>query len=248
VNGSPFYVMSLVEGDVMDTPEKADQLSPELRQAMTRDLVEVLAALHALDIDEIGLGDFGRREGYIERQIARWSKQWAGSKTRDLSVVDEVAAQLATRVPSQQGVGVVHGDYRFGNCVSDLEAGRIVAVLDWELCTLGDPLADLGYLGVYWAVDGRSGGGVYDPTAVGGFGSFDDVVERYAKLSPRDVSDVNYYVAFQMWRSAVIIEGVYARHLGGQMGDGSATGEQLAFFGQATVDLAERAHEALATL
>jgi aminoglycoside phosphotransferase (APT) family kinase protein len=248
VNGSPFYVMTLVEGDVMDTPEKADQVSPDVRQAMTSDLVEVLTALHALDIDEIGLGDFGRREGYIERQIARWSKQWAGSKTRELPVVDEVAAQLATRVPAQQGVGVVHGDYRFGNCVSDLAAGRIIAVLDWELCTLGDPLADLGYLGVYWSVDGRGGGGVYDPTAVGGFGSFDDVVERYAKLSPRDVSDVNFYVAFQMWRSAVIIEGVYARYLHGQMGDGSATGEQLATFGNSTVELAERAHEALTSL
>ena len=114
--------------------------------------------MHNLDVDAVGLGDFGRREGYIDRQLARWSKQWDGSKTSDLPVVDEVAAQLAKRVPAQQGVGVVHGDFRFGNCVTDTAAGRINAVLDWELCTLGDPLADVGYLGVLWA-DGDGDGG-----------------------------------------------------------------------------------------
>ena len=118
-------------------------------------LVDVLADLHAADVDEIGLGDLARREGYVERQIKRWSTQWANSKTRELPAIDEVASHLAANVPTQQGVSIAHGDYRFGNCITDVEQGRIAAVLDWELCTLGDPLADLGYLGVYWvAADG----------------------------------------------------------------------------------------------
>ena len=115
----------------------------------------MLADLHAVDVDEIGLGDLARREGYIERQLKRWSTQWDNSKTRELPAVDEVAERLAARVPAQQGVVIAHGDFRFGNCMTDVEHGRIAAVLDWELCTLGDPLADVGYLSVYWTDPGR---------------------------------------------------------------------------------------------
>ncbi len=249
VNGAPFYVMTLVDGDVVDSPEKAALLSAPARASMAADLIDVLAAMHNLDVDAVGLGDLGRREGYVDRQLARWSKQWDGSKTRDLPVVDEVAAQLAKRVPAQQGVGVVHGDFRFGNCVTDTAVGRIIAVLDWELCTLGDPLADVGYLGVFWSDgEGSTRGSVYDPTAVGGFGSFDDAIERYSKQSSRDLSDINYYVAFQLWRSAVIMEGVYARYLHGAMGDDPAVADQMDFLGHSTIDLSERAHVALSHL
>jgi aminoglycoside phosphotransferase (APT) family kinase protein len=249
VNEAPFYVMSLVDGEVMDTPEKAMQITPDARSAMAVHLIEVLAALHALDVDAVGLGEFGRREGYVERQLARWSKQWENSKTRELPVVDEVAERLGKQIPDQQGVGVVHGDFRFGNCVADTDVGRVKAVLDWELCTLGDPLADLGYLGVFWSDGTSNSGNVYDPTSVGGFGSFEEAVERYAALSSRDVSDVSFYVAFQLWRSAVIMEGVYARYRQGQMGVAAAgDDDQLAFLERSTVELADRAHDALATL
>jgi aminoglycoside phosphotransferase (APT) family kinase protein len=249
VNDAPFYVMTLVAGEVVDSPEKASLVSEPARAAMAEHLIEVLAAMHDLDVDAVGLGDLGRREGYIERQLARWSKQWEGSKTRDLPAVDDVAAQLAKRVPDQQGVGVVHGDFRFGNCVTETSAGRIAAVLDWELCTLGDPLADLGYLGVFWSSgEGSTRGSVYDPTAVGGFGSFDDAVERYARLSARDLGDIHFYVVFQLWRSAVIMEGVYARYLHGAMGEGAVPADQLEFLGHSTVELSERAHDALSLL
>ena len=157
------------------------------------DLIDVLAELHLLDVDAIGLGDLAKRTGYVERQLRRWSTQWKDSKTRELPAIEEVEARLRADVPVQQAVAVAHGDYRFGNCLTDPTAGRIAAVLDWELCTLGDPLADLGYLRVYWADPGCgrvavSGGRHNDPTGAGGFPSYDELVERYAARTGFDVS------------------------------------------------------------
>lgn len=218
VNGAPFYVMEFVDGVVLDSPEGAVALPERLRSAASEHLIDVLADLHAVDIDAIGLGDLARRDGYIERQLKRWSGQWAKSKTRDVPVVDDVAARLAANVPDQQGVSIAHGDYRFGNCLVDPENGRVTAVLDWELCTLGDPLADLGYLGVYWVKpDGE--GRHNDPTSASGFPSYESIVERYAAKTGRDVSNIDYYVAFSHWRLGVISEGVYARYVNGAMGD-----------------------------
>ncbi len=218
VNGAPFYVMEFVDGVVLDSPEKADLLPHDLRYRSCEHLVDVLADLHAADVDEIGLGELARREGYVERQIKRWSTQWENSKTREIPAIEEVARHLAENVPVQHGVSIAHGDFRFGNCLVDTSSGRIAAVLDWELCTLGDPLADLGYLGVYWV--GADGEGRHnDPTSAPGFASYHDVVERYAQRTGRDVSQIDYYVAFSSWRLAVISEGVYARYLHGAMGD-----------------------------
>ena len=168
VNGAPFYVMGHVDGVVLDTPVKGEQLEPAVRLAASHDLVDVLADLHAVDVDAVGLGDLARRDGYIERQLKRWSTQWANSRTRDLPAIDEVAERLATRVPRQREVVVAHGDYRFGNCLTDPASGRIAAVLDWELCTLGDPLADVGYLGVYWTDPGGDALRPNDPVRVAG--------------------------------------------------------------------------------
>jgi aminoglycoside phosphotransferase (APT) family kinase protein len=238
VNGAPFYVMSFVDGTVYDNPAKADALTVEQRRTASFDLIDVLVGLHGLDIDAIGLGDLAKRTEYIERQLARWTKQWAASKTRELPAIDEVQAWLAAHVPPQQGVAVVHGDYRFGNCLVD-DRARIAGVLDWELCTLGDPLADLGYLCVYWSDPGSGAGRHNDPTAAGGFATRAEIVERYASSSGRDVSAVDFYVAFSSWRLAVISEGVYARYLNGAMGD--ASGVDLAPFADGVVQLAESA-------
>jgi aminoglycoside phosphotransferase (APT) family kinase protein len=247
VNGAPFYVMSLVEGAVVDSITGAGSIGLSARARMATDLADVLGELHGLDVDAVGLGDFARREGYIERQIARWSKQWDGSKTRQLPSVDQVAGQLADRVPAQQGVAVVHGDYRFGNCITDPATGEIRAVLDWELCTLGDPLADVGYVGAHWSPSDGGGGRHNDPTGAGGFGSYDDFVERYTKHSSRDVSAIDYYVAFQLWRTAIILEGVYARYLGGAYG-GQQLGAELDILRDSPVELIEQAQAALARL
>lgn len=246
VNGAPFYVMEFVAGEVLDSPEKAALLAPELRVGASEHLVEVLADLHAADVDAIGLGDLARRDGYIERQIKRWSTQWENSKTREVAAIEEVARHLAANVPVQHGVSIAHGDYRFGNCLVDVTTGRVAAVLDWELCTLGDPLADLGYLGVYWVrADGESRAN--DPTGAGGFLSYADVVERYARRTGRDVSQIDYYVAFSSWRLAVISEGVYARYLHGAMGDQNDP-EALERVRTGTIELAEQALDAVRRL
>ena len=219
VNGAPFYVMGFVDGEVLDSVEKAALLPYELRRPASEHLVDVLADLHAVDIDEVGLGDFAKREGYIERQVKRWSAQWEGSKTRELPAIDEVAVRLRERMPVQRGTSIAHGDFRFGNALVDVQQGRVAAVLDWELCTLGDPLADVGYLGVYWYDGEAANVRANDPTSAGGFPSYADLLERYATRTGRDLSGIDYYVAFSCWRLAVISEGVYARYLHGAMGD-----------------------------
>lgn len=219
VNGAPFYVMAFVPGVVLDSPEKGELLSVPLRKQASEDLIDVLADLHALDVDAVGLGDLAKRDGYVERQVKRWSTQWQNSKTRELPAVDEVASLLGNNIPVQQGVSIAHGDFRFGNCLTDVENGRIAAVLDWELCTLGDPLADLGYVGIYWTDPGMPNMRGTDPSGIEGFPTFDHLVERYAKRTGRDCSNIGYYKAFASFRLAVICEGVYARYLHGAMGD-----------------------------
>jgi aminoglycoside phosphotransferase (APT) family kinase protein len=218
VNGAPFYVMGFVDGVVLDSPERADVMSDELRVQASHHLIDVLADLHAVDVDTVGLGDLAKRDGYVERQVKRWSTQWENSKTRELPAIDEVARRLRERIPVQQGVSIAHGDYRFGNCLTDVVNGRIAAVLDWELCTLGDPLADVGYVGVYWYDGDAANMRANDPSSGGGFPPYSELLERYATRTGRDVSDIDYYIAFGCWRLAVISEGVYARYLHGAMG------------------------------
>ena len=242
VNDAPFYVMSFVEGVVLDSPTKGETLQTPLRRVASGHLIDVLADLHSLDVDDIGLGDLAKRTGYIERQVKRWTTQWENSKTRDLSAIDEVARILANNIPPQQGVVVTHGDYRFGNCLTDIATGQIVAVLDWELCTLGDPLADLGYIGVYWTDNGHPLLREVDPSGIEGFPKYAELVQRYADKTGRDVSNVGYYRAFSSWRLAIISEGVFARFTKGAMGD---TDQDTAVMKASTEVLAESALQAV---
>lgn len=242
VNGVPFYVMGYVDGVVLDSVDRAAQLPVELRPRAAEHLIDVLADLHDVDVDAVGLGDFGKRTGYVERQVKRWSTQWENSKTRELPAIDQVARRLGEHIPSQRGVAIAHGDFRFGNCLTDVYNGRIAAVLDWELCTLGDPLADVGYLGVYWFDGQPANVRANDPTSAGGFPSYEDLIERYALRTGRDVSGIDYYIAFSCWRLAVISEGVYARYLHGAMGD------QVIDLEQFSVNVEMLAERALAAL
>ncbi len=219
VNGAPFYVMSYVPGVVLDSAERAQLLTPDQRRAASFHLIDVLADLHDVDIDEVGLGDLARRDGYVERQVRRWTTQWEKSKTRELAEIDEVARRLAANIPEQLGVTIAHGDYRFGNVLVDTDTARVTAVLDWELCTLGDPLADVGYLGVYWSDPGEPQYRPNDPTGIEGFPTYAEMCARYAERTGRDLSNIDYYVAFSSYRLAVISEGVYARFVKGSMGD-----------------------------
>jgi len=246
INDAPFYVMAFVDGVVLDSVDKAASLPVDLRRATSEHLIDVLADLHAVDVDAVGLGELARREGYVERQVRRWSSQWEQSKTRDLPAIDEVARRLAAHLPEQRGSCIAHGDFRFGNCLTDVDGGRIAAVLDWELCTLGDPLADVGYLGVYW-FDGEAGNlRANDPTGAGGFPAYADLLDRYASRTGREVSGIGYYVAFSCWRLAVISEGVYARYLHGAMG--AQEGIDLPSMKAGTEALAERALDASSSL
>ena len=245
VNGAPFYVMAHVPGVVLDSTDRAASMTLEARRSAGEHLFDVLADLHAVDIDEVGLGDLARRDGYIERQVKRWTTQWEKSKTRELAAIDEVGRRLADGIPEQRGVSIAHGDYRFGNVLVDPDAGRVEAVLDWELCTLGDPLADVGYVGVYWSDPGETQLRANDPTGIDGFPTYAEMLERYAARTGRDLGDIAYYRAFGAWRLAVISEGVYARYLAGAMGNQDIDPAVLEGFKLGTEGLAEDALRSL---
>jgi aminoglycoside phosphotransferase (APT) family kinase protein len=219
VNGAPFYVMSYVEGTIVFDRDAGLAVDPAIRPNMTRSLVKTLAALHRLDPDEVGLGDLGRKEDYCARQLRRWKRQIDEGTDRALPLLHELHDRLAASIPPQQGAGIVHGDYRLDNCMMS-PTGEVTAVLDWELCTLGDVLADLAGLVTYWGDDPDAVGRLaMMPTGVPGFGSADAVVDEYARYSDRDLSDMPWYVAFMHWRLACIIEGVRVRFALGAMGD-----------------------------
>jgi aminoglycoside phosphotransferase (APT) family kinase protein len=223
VNGAPFYVMDFVDGRVLRDAAAARDITAGARRHASHSIADTLAKIHAVDPDAVGLGDLGKKEGYIPRQLKRWYGQWNDSKTRELPVVDEVHDALSSRVPEQGPAAIVHGDYRLDNCMTD-DDGELIAVLDWEICTLGDPLADVGLLMVYWTEAGDASPMLLTaPTAVDGFLSRKEVLDRYAEQSGRDLSQIDFYIAFGYWKLACIVEGVYARYVGGAMG-GDATG------------------------
>jgi aminoglycoside phosphotransferase (APT) family kinase protein len=242
VNGAPFYVMDFVDGQVVRDPFAASSLDPEVRRRAGESLIEVLARIHTVVPAEVGLDDLGRHEGYIERQLKRWHGQLEASRTRDLPVMDEVHTALCASVPEQGPATIVHGDYRLDNCMLAPD-GSVMAVLDWELCTLGDPLADLGLLCVYWSDPGDAGNlAVNGATAVGGFPTRRELIDRYSELTGRDTSHIDFYVAFGYWKLACIVEGVYSRYAGGAMGD--RAGQDFSAFADAVSELADAALEA----
>lgn len=229
VNGAPFYVMDFVEGTVLrSTDEAAAYPTAAARQRIGEQLVDSLVAIHSVDPDAAGLGDLGRRDGYVERQLTRWAGQWEKSKTRSLPVVEEVHRRLSSAIPEQVETTIVHGDYRLDNVIYDGE-GNVAAVVDWELCTLGDPRADLGLLMVYWAEPGDHRISLFRPaTSEPGFPHRDDLLARYAERSGRDISGIDFFVALGYWKLAIIIEGVLARFRGGQYGSDSEAGDEFA--------------------
>jgi aminoglycoside phosphotransferase (APT) family kinase protein len=220
VLGVPFYVMGFVDGLVVRDGATAGVLGEDGRRAAADSLVDVLAGLHALDPDDVGLGDLGRREAYVERLLRRWQKQWLGWKTRELPIMDEVADRLGQRIPPAGPARLVHGDYGLHNVLITRETGRVGAVLDWELCTLGDPLADLGWLLALWTQPGDTFVPLPDPpTFASGFPDRPGLIHRYAARSRRDLSAIDFYVALALWKLAVVLEGVYSRHASGAYGE-----------------------------
>jgi aminoglycoside phosphotransferase (APT) family kinase protein len=222
--GAPFYVMERVVGHVCRNglpPGYAD--TPARRAAIGLALVDTLADLHAVEPDAVGLAEFGRPAGFMQRQLRRWSQQWEASKAREHPELDELRDTLVQTRPEQRASAIVHGDYRLDNTVlHPTHPGRIVAVLDWEMSTLGDPLADLGALLAYWSEAGddgvRAAARIVPPVTAGeGFPTREQVVARYAQRTGFDVSDVDWYQAFAFFKLAVVCQGIAARAAGGAM-------------------------------
>jgi aminoglycoside phosphotransferase (APT) family kinase protein len=226
VNDAPFYVMNFIEGHVLDTAALTSRVLPNerLRAALGESVIDTLAALHLTDPDTVGLGDLGRKQAYLDRQLKRWRGQWEKSKTRELPAMEESYELLLAAKPEQKYTGIVHGDYRLGNMISG-EDGSVKAVLDWELCTLGDTLADVGYVMNNWAQadDPQDEETAVAPTATPGFPTRAEFIEAYAKRTGHEVENVDYYRSFQYWRLAAIVEGVLARYLKGVMGNEANT-------------------------
>ncbi len=216
VNGQPFYVMEFVEGIVPHTADVLSQLTSEERQSFGLHVIEVLADLHTTDIDAIGLGQLAKKEDYLGRQLKRWTQQWLATKTAEIPDMDRSLELLHEKRPKQIGATIVHGDYRVGNML--INHGKMAALLDWELCTLGDPLADVGYLLNTWAEPGDPVSGTA-PTGIGGFPTRQELSDIYETKTGRSLAAINYYRAFSHWRLAAISQGVYKRYSVGAMGD-----------------------------
>jgi aminoglycoside phosphotransferase (APT) family kinase protein len=244
VTGAPFYVMRFVDGQVVrDRQGAEDLLTPEARRAASEDLVDVLVRLHTVDVDAVGLGELSRREGYLERQLRRWHGQLEKTRTRDLPLLDEVHRRLSASVPPQGAAAIVHGDYRLDNVILEPETGAVKAVLDWELTTLGDPLADVGMLLVYWTEpDDEVQVLPTAPTRASGFARRADLIEQYQAASGRDLSGIGYHVAFGYWKLACILEGVYSRYASGAYGE---TDDSFQAYGDLVVRLGEAASVAV---
>jgi aminoglycoside phosphotransferase (APT) family kinase protein len=237
VNGAPFYVMQHVDGIVARDAESGEAIPLDARRAVTEALVDGLVAIQEVDVDAVGLGDLGRREAYVERQLSRWQRQWEATRDTDVPVMDELHARLAADVPEQGPATIVHGDYRLDNCIVGPE-GAVRAVLDWELCTLGDPLADVGQLMVYWVEPGDPfAGALPSATTLEGFPRRDEVLGLYAERSGRDLSRIGFYTALGYWKLACILQGVAVRYRAGAMGDdghevGQHFSQQVAALGE----------------
>jgi aminoglycoside phosphotransferase (APT) family kinase protein len=218
VNERDFYVMHFLDGIVVRNIDIGRSLSEAVRARMCHELVDTLCALHRVDIDAAGLGNLAKREGYIERQLKRWSGQWEQSKTREIPLIDKVRDALSSLQPPPSNATIAHGDYRLSNCMMNSQ-GPVAGVLDWELCTLGEPMADLGYLMCYWFdPEDPTQGGDAQTTSLPGFLNQDEMAGLYAEQMKVNVAATDYYRAFAHWRLACIGEGVYARYLGGQQG------------------------------
>jgi aminoglycoside phosphotransferase (APT) family kinase protein len=241
VIGAPFYVMVLVEGDVMTTeiPEPLDE--PEERRRIASELLDALVEIHAVDWRACGLEGYGKPTGYLERQVRRFSGLWDHNRTRELEVLDRVTEWLQRNIPEQQAATIVHGDYRLGNTMFAPGApARLAAIFDWELATIGDPLADLGYFTATWIEPGDDApafrlGAV---TTRDGFPSRAELIAGYEERTGRSMRDVRWYTTLALWKSAVFLEGSYKRLLAGTTDD-----PFFALLDEGVPDLAQRAWE-----
>jgi aminoglycoside phosphotransferase (APT) family kinase protein len=223
VIGSPFYVMAFEEGVVITSEVPAHLDSPEQRRQICEELIDALAEMHAVDWRACGLEGFGKPTGYLERQLRRFNGLWEHNKTRELPLVQEVGEWLAANMPESPPATIVHGDYRLGNTMFASDApARLVAIFDWEMATIGDPLADIGYLTATWSERGAEHGTMFDrmsATHQEGFMTRDELVARYQERTGHSTSDLRWYQALALWKAAVFMEGNYKRSVAGTVDD-----------------------------
>jgi aminoglycoside phosphotransferase (APT) family kinase protein len=223
VIGAPFYLMEFVEGEVVRSMERLATLGTCDGVGAAFSLVDVLAKLHQIEVEAVGLADLGRPAGFMERQVRRWTKQLEASRSRDLPGIESLADALAAALPVEQTSALIHGDYRLDNCI--LKNAEVAAVLDWEMATLGDPLADLAMFAMYY-------GGfadlpndiVHSPAGIAGFPRTIDLLERYATATGSDVDQFHWYMAFAWFKFAVILEGIHYRSVLGMSAADEFTG------------------------
>ncbi len=234
VIGTAFYVMEYLEGRVFRDPTMPGSTEAE-RRAVYTNLAENLAKLHKVDYEKVGLGNFGKPGNYFERQIARWIKQYRGAQTADIPSMEELIKYLPNHIPDEQSVTIAHGDYRLGNTMFHPTEPRMIAVLDWELCTIGHPLADVAYNCMYDLLGVAGGFGPVDRTKTPGVPTEAEYAAAYCRFSGRDrIENWNFYLAFSMFRLASISQGVYKRGL-----DGNASSERAMTLGDACRQLAD---------
>jgi len=239
--GCPFYVMERIEGEVIvaDIPAALD--TPAERRRISGQLIEALVEIHAVDWRAVGLEGFGKPSGYLERQLRRFVGLWEVNKTREIPAVERVAAWLAEHMPSSGPATIVHGDYRLGNTIFAAEPpARLQAVLDWEMATIGDPLADLGYLCMMWTERGDPTGGMREAlggvTRREGFPTRAELIDSYERRTGRSMQDLRWYTTLAVWKSIVFMEGNYKRAMSGTTDD-----PYLKTFGDGVLELARQA-------
>jgi aminoglycoside phosphotransferase (APT) family kinase protein len=239
VIGAPFYVMERVAGTVITDEMPPPLDTPEQRAQIADELIDALVELHATDWTTLGLEGFGKPTGYLERQLRRFNGLWEINRTREIAELDVVGTWLANNIPESPPATIVHGDYRLGNTMfAEASPPRLAAILDWEMATIGDPLADIGYLMIHWvqATDTRSRFAMHTVTDRSGFPTRRELVARYEERSGRSVQARDWYVTLAMWKAAVFMEGNYKRAVMGTTDD-----PWLKTFGEGVVELAERA-------
>ncbi|MGN6220003.1 MAG: phosphotransferase family protein [Microbacterium sp.] len=252
ITGTVFFVMERSPGLVLASRAQNDPYAPAALRRLSLELARRLADLHAVDPVTVGLGDFGRPDGYLERQLATWRRQLDASRSRETPQLGALQESLAAGIPRSTRSGIVHGDYRLDNAlvVDSPDGPRISAILDWEMATLGDPLVDLGILALYWNIAELPGGTGAVPSAVdedAGYASFDELVDAYAHHAGIAVPDLRWYRAFAAYKLAVILEGIHYRYqAGATVGEGfermGALVEPLAGLGRRTLDAGTEVH------
>ena len=238
LSADDFYIMEYIEGETIANNQVADNYDQIQKNTITESFINALTELHNFDVINSELSDLGKHEDYVVRQINRWSKQFQSQKVREIKELESATDLLLDNIPSQQTVGIVHGDYRLDNVrVRDNE---VTAVLDWELCTLGDPLADMGTVIASWNTKKeKESPFIYSPTLSGGFPSREDVIKLYLKNSNLDLKDIEFYTRLSFWKHAMIMEGVYIRY---SMGSYGKTNEnEIESFKNSTIKFANKA-------